>query len=361
MTAPAPDGPPQVLAEFAPAPPKPWLHPWIGELHLTISRRKLSAVRALAILSLQILAGAAVVAWLIYESRRPLDEALAHGLRALAAAPLWTCGLCTALSAYAVRRRLAAVRAYLRSGWWAAQPISPAATARTLGALAVACALAGSLLLTAMALLLRGLLAAQAEDAKLTTVYALSTAGLYCGAAVGALWIGKKNALNRSVRSLRIAADARIPWPLRRHRLAGLAEWQRREAQLQWRAGGNFWMLGIVLVGLPSGISSISAAGFVLLAVAAIWYSVVLRASLHVAQAALALMRSTPMTAAQGRGALLIYPGVAAVLALSLCMAGALLLGYVGIGLLAAAAILGLLSLRPLLIFLLALRRAQHS
>lgn len=140
-----------------------------------------------------------------------------------------------------------------------------------------------------------------------------------------------------------------VPQAFARRMLGGVPEWQRREALLQWRTGSNYWMLGLVLFAVPGGVSLLPVSGFVLLATAALWLSVVLRARAEVALDASALLKATPVAPWSLRRAVLVYPTACTALALATVTSGALMLGDILGGMIIAALILIVLSVRPLL------------
>ncbi|MGH8114734.1 MAG: hypothetical protein ACREPS_06750 [Rhodanobacteraceae bacterium] len=109
-------------------------------------------------------------------------------------------------------------------------------------------------------------------------------------------------------------------------RLPHLLDWQRRDALVRWRAGGNFFWIGALLVSLPHGVILRMAIGIVLLALSLMWLAMVMRACADVTSDAMRLLTPTPLDSAHARIVSLHYPLVAAVCAAVLAGCGAVLM-----------------------------------
>ncbi|MBW8808908.1 MAG: hypothetical protein JF591_08720 [Lysobacter sp.] len=240
--------------------------------------------------------------------------------RLIAQLPLPFALLALALAYALARGRLIALDERLRHGWWAAAPIAPAATVRTLIVLAFAATLLAMLISAVM------LIAFGGEPVQVRSA---------CGIVAGGLGIGASFGLISALRHRRhprhrLREGARLPlfglrW-LDDARLPHLSDWQRRDALLRWRRGGHAWMVGAVLAALPSSTAIAAGLGVLLIAVAIAWFSLVVRGCVAATVAADRLLASTPRAPRAFARAAWRYPAFAFVCAATLMLIGGALL-----------------------------------
>lgn len=288
------------------------LHPWIHEASLAMSRAGWRAfVRRMGIPVMLLL----------------LCVALASvGLRR--GSPWWLlAGVAVAVSGSYAITRSASVRTLVNwhSGWCGALPIEPRVARRTLllmtgGALALG-------LVCVSALLSLSAIGAP-HSARLPVALVMLDAGLVFGTAVATIVALRSSrgarahhagVIREPLFALRCLNDPRLPH---------LLDWQRRDALVRWRAGGNFVWIGVLLVSLPHGVIFRIAIGMVVLALSLMWLVVVMRACADVAADAVRLLTPVPLNARHARIASLRYPLVAAVFATILAGCGAVLLDF---------------------------------
>jgi hypothetical protein len=204
-----------------------------------------------------------------------------------------------------------------RSGWCGALPVGRGATAWSL-LLVTAAALLASLVFVAVLLLGASTSAPHRAD----LAYALAGIGfaLVAGTAVATLRVFRGGARAHPADGIREPVLA-LPW-LNDPRLPHLIDWQRRAALEQWRRGGSFAMVGIVLAAVPMGAPMLEVAGLVLLVLAGSWLTVVMRASAGATNAAMRVLRAQPLGARQARMASLRYPLIATLCAVVLMAVG---------------------------------------
>lgn len=321
-----------------------WFHPWIGEIRLRSLRLSAQRLRRLALTVGQLALLLMAVAWVAYEHHMGLAETVIWTVENLVGGLTFVFAAAAALSYFGVRRRVAALHHELTEGWWAAQPVKSPVIRRTL--LLVALVYAGQWVVICSLLCLAALPVAPRTD--LQVVWIVIVGALTLGALCGFQLFRPAQATSKEDRHRKRIVDPVYQiWSFEHRTLGGLPEWQRRDARLQWRNGGNFWMFGVVLVALPSGIPDLSALGLMLLATAAIWYGVVLRASVRIAIEAADLLAATPLSVRRLGGALTFYPGSNALLASLASAIGAWMMGSFWMGLLLTLVILIILSVGP--------------
>ncbi|MFD0320430.1 hypothetical protein [Lysobacter gummosus] len=198
-------------------------------------------------------------------------------------------GLLAIAFAYAIARgRLIALDEDLRHGWWAAAPIDPARATGTLIALAAVATVA------AMAIVAIVLAAFGGPAGAWRGACWVIEAGVAVGAVLGLI-----SALrHRRHPARRTREGAREPlfglrW-LDDARLPHISDWQRREALLRWRRGGHAWMIGAVLLALPSSTGAASGLGVLLIVIALAWFSLLVQACAASIVAAQTLLHSAP-------------------------------------------------------------------
>lgn len=288
------------------------LHPWFDQRGRTLLRSRPS-VREGAAWTAALCGLAALL------SLAGVASAL---LRLIAALPGPGAVLIALIVGTLASRRLSLLAMELRTGWFAALPIS---TTRT----------RGTLFLVALGHLLMGVATwcAVATFAWFDSHAFVSGSFLPCVIGLGA---GMALALWRATRPARALPEQRAG---RREPafalttsapLSAVLQWQRRAVVLQWRLGqgGHFWLVGAMLVLLPDRMGLMLAAGVLLIVVPWLWASLALRVSLHAAVEALQLLRAQPMHASAARRALLRYPLIAFACATATAFMGNLLLGF---------------------------------
>lgn len=193
----------------------------------------------------------------------------------------------------------------------AATPVAP----RCLVLTSLAIVAVGTILATIMMMGVFTLAAAIADSgAHLRNAELVAATGIMTGATLGLLSAlrNRRNSGAQAARegfrqpllSLRALWDRRLPH---------LLDWQRREALLRWRRGGNFRWVGAVLFALPSGTSGRTAVALLLLAVSIAWFIVTIQACHHSTRQAKTLCSGTPVPGDQFAFAALRYPTVAVV------------------------------------------------
>lgn len=286
------------------------LHPWIRAARITLPRAGWRLVARMLAMPVMLLLVCVAFA--------------SAGLRV--GFPWWLLAgaVLAASGSYAVTRS-ASVRVLVNwhSGWYGALPIGRGVATRTLllitgGALVLAMVCVSALLsLTAIG---------AAHGARLPIALVVLDAGLVFGTVVATI------VALRSTRGPRAAHAGVIREPLlalgwlNDPRLPHLLDWQRRDALVRWRAGGNFVWIGVLLVSLPHGVIVRMAIGVVLLALSLMWLAVVMCACADVTADAVRLLTPTPLHAPHGRIASFRYPLVASVCAAIFAGCGAVLM-----------------------------------
>lgn len=260
---------------------------------------------------------------------------LLAGCAALACGDLYrSYGWCLAAAAllalggsYAIahRRLLDAVERW-RFGWCGALPVARGAVPCTLLLVTTAALLASLALAT---VLLLGVSVSAPHHGDLAYALAGIDLALFVGATAAALRVFRRSARVRHADGIREPLLA-LPW-LNDPRLPHLLDWQRRAALVQWRRGGSFVMVGIVLIGVPIGAPMLEVAGLVLLVLSWSWLAVVMHASADASTAAIRLLGAVPLDAHRARVASFCYPLVAALCALVPMIVGAILDGHAAI------------------------------
>ncbi|MGO1069863.1 hypothetical protein [Lysobacter sp. CA199] len=261
------------------------LHPWLYEARLAVVRGgdwRGWRLRALALASC-IAVPVGLRLW--SEETAALPAALP---RLIAQLPL-PFGLLAIAFAYALARgRLIALDDTLRHGWWAAAPIEPARATRTLILLALVAGLA------AMAIVALVLAAFGGGGEVWRGACAIVETGVAVGTGLGLISALRhrrhparrtREGARQPLFGLRWLDDARLPH---------LSDWQRREALLRWRRGGHAWMIGAVLLALPSSTAAASGAGVLLIAIALAWFSLVVQSCAAATVDAESLLTSAP-------------------------------------------------------------------
>ncbi|GAA5067490.1 hypothetical protein GCM10025759_02130 [Lysobacter panacisoli] len=299
----------------------PALHPWFDQRGRTLLRSRPS-VRE----------GAAWVAALCgVAALLSLTGTASALLRVAAALPGPSAVLIALIVGTLASRRLLLLAAELRTGWFAALPISTTRARGTLFVVALGHLLAGIAVWCAIV-----------AFAWFDSRAFVSGSFVPCATGVGA---GMALALWRALRPARALPEQRAgrrepAFTLNTSApLSAVLQWQRRAVVLQWRLGqgGHFWLVGAMLVLLPDRMGLMLAAGVLLMVVPWLWASLALRVSLQAAVEALQLLRATPMDASAARKALLRYPLIALACATATAFVGNLLLGFSWIRLLAWA------------------------
>ncbi len=323
-------------------------HPWVAEARL-VALRSLPRLARAAALRLILSAGVlALAAWMLRELGQ--TPAWLAG-RIIGAISRWDMMLAATAAAwgYAVgQRTVADLRACLEQGWWVAVPVPRRATVFTfVGVVGLRIGLDAAALVAGLSML--GWLARSDAAAALS---ALMSLGLGLGGGLGLIAASVRTPRYRRSPRARVVAPLWRVQALDRLPLGTLSGWQRREATLQWRKGGKFWMMGLVMAGIPIGAPIVPIVGFVMLAAAMVWFSTSLQASVEVMARARHLLAAVPLGPGTLPRALARYPVLGAVIALAACLLGTLLLGAMWVGWLSAFAILTILSMRTIVVSL---------
>ncbi|WP_342316526.1 hypothetical protein [Lysobacter sp. FW306-1B-D06B] len=295
------------------------LHPWFGQRCETLLRSRPSLRGGL--IWTAAFAGSAGLLMALGAS----PAGFASGCLRLIATWPFTSAIVIALVIETVAsRRLSLLACELRSGWFAALPISSLRVRMTLFVVAIGYGLIGLGAWSAV------MVAAWFDASRFVSGSMLpSMTGLTAGIGIG-LW-----------RSLRPPATDRTHHAGRREplftrafvtdaSLAGVSQWQRRAVVLRWRRGqgGHFWIVGSMFLLLPDRLGLKLATGAVLMVVSWLWASLALRMSLDVAGEARQLLRATPIQAHDGRRAAVGYPLIALACATAIALLGNLVLGF---------------------------------
>lgn len=298
------------------------IHPWFGELALSIRRRAetltglwLGCIYLLAFLV--VCAGSAAVV-------RPEVTAdyFAIGLKWIFAWPVQMAVFLAGGAFAFTRSRLISLAYELHTGWWAAVPAKPGATSRVLIVVA-----GGIAMLTGAVIALVLTLAAIISDSTdvLVMVLTVFEIGMVSGvvlALVAVLRLDQKHRSHRQTLAIKKPMFL-LPW-LNRCNLALLSEWQRRASLLRWRQGGNFGLIGLVLFVLPSDVPPGPLLGLLTIIVIAAWIGVVMHASVDAARHARLSLGGTPIGAQRFFAASFRYPSIAVGCALTI---GTLVIG----------------------------------
>ena len=240
-----------------------------------------------------------------------------------------------------------------RFGWCGALPVGRGATASTLLLVTAAALLVSLAFATA---LLLGVSVSAPHRADLAYALAGIDLALVVGTAAAAGRAFRAGARVHHADGIRESLFA-LPW-LNDPRLPHLLDWQRRATLVQWRRGGSFVMVGVVLAGVPDGPSLPMVVALVLLVLSWSWLAVAMRASADAAAAAVRLLGATPLDVECARMASLRYPAAAALCAVVSMIAGAILAGHGAIALAWAACAVAV-SAWPLFCIFRATRRPE--
>lgn len=323
-------------------------HPWSAEARL-VAWRSLPRLARAAALRLLLSAGIlALAAWVLRELDQSPSWLAGRILDALSRWDMMLAATAAALEYAVVQRTVADLRAYLEQGWWVAVPVSRRATVLTFAGVA---GLRIALNAVAIVAVLSALGWIARSDAA-AALSALMSLGLGLGGGMGLIAAMVRTPRYRRNRRARSVAPLWRVQVLDRLPLGTLTGWQRREATLQWRKGGKFWMMGLVMAGIPIGAPIVPIFGFVMLAAAMVWFSTSLQASVEVTARARHLLAAVPLGPGTLPRALARYPVLGAAIALAACLLGTLLLGAMWVGWLSAFAILAILSIRTIVVSL---------
>lgn len=283
-------------------------HPWLGELALRW-RRQTDVPRPASLVVVATLVCGALAVGVFGGGRAWLAAFAGDALLVLSAWPVPLMTMVAVLACLTSRSRLRALSAYLRHGWWAAAPLVPEQTTRTVFAVAtlglLATVIGAAALLLALAALAGG-------DAPPMAPLPPIVGGLLIGVVGGTTAALRRrtapqpgdhrDGIRRPLLALRWLDDRRLPH---------LGDWQRRAALLRWRSGGNFWWIGVAALLIPHGTPPVPVLGGLLLVTLMVWLSVVQRASAASALAAYRALRATPLAPRRWRMAAMRYPVVA--------------------------------------------------
>ena len=301
-------------------------HPWWREVALDSVRvrRDRRLQRAMRIAAG--LVGVAVVLPIV-TGARPILRAGVHEMRLGMATHAALIAMVVGLAAFVASRRFAHAHAErLQTGWWRAAPVDRGSIDRVLliVPLMAGCASISVLTvgLTCLALLTGGSVAI----ASLAPHAFAILAGCLLGAA-STVW--RRHHPPSTPRSgvrvplLRIRTPLPSPAP-------HLFDWQRREAVLRWRRGGNVKLIGLVMALTPGASHPLHVMGALILVTTAAWLGTVLEASGDVATQARRCVQATPIDNTALRRASLRYPLLSLAGAGMLFACGTLLSGGVG-------------------------------
>ncbi len=244
-----------------------------------------------------------------------------------------------------------------RFGWCGAVPIARGAAACTLLVVATAASMVSLAFVAALLLCV-------SVEAPYRADLAYGLGGIGLALVVGTV-AAVMSAFRRSVLARLHHADGireplfALQW-LNDRRLPHLLDWQRRAALVQWRRGGSFAMIGVVLAGVPDGPSIRVVVAQILLVLSWAWLVVAMRASVDATVTAMCLLGATPLGGRRARRAALRYPYLAAMCALVPAGIGAVLGGR-GAIVLAWLVCGGAASARPFLRILRATRLPDSS
>lgn len=293
------------------------LHPCTREWTLAARRWRCSvALRRRIVIALLALVAACVLL---------SPEQLGAALQWIAQFPLPLLVVFAIVSGTSARARLVALDQSLQTGWWGAAPVAARAVARTM---IVAATVAAALVVGIGALVLAALAWLSHAMASLPVLIVAMDAGIALGTMSGTYAAlrrrrkrpdgAKREGLRRPMFGLRWLDDARLPH---------LHDWQRREALLRWRRGGNAWMVGAALFAVPGGAPLLMLPGLLLLTLALGWWLVVLGASRGITREARGILAATAISGRSLRRVALRYPGFALACALAMASAGIACLG----------------------------------
>ncbi|HEY0502988.1 MAG TPA: hypothetical protein VGD42_05770 [Lysobacter sp.] len=297
----------------------PALHPWFGQRIRTLARSRPTLHGTLA------WAAALACGTALPIATGGSPAAVAAALLRLVAAWPGASAIVIALAIESVAsRRLSLLAQELRTGWFAALPISSGRIRLALCIVAFGYVLAGLGAWTVLAV------AAWFDPGRSVPGSLLPYAiGLVAGIGV-ALWRCLRPAPADRLR----AAGRREPLfdraLARTSPLAGIGQWQRRAVVQRWRQGqgGHFWLVGAMLVLLPDRIGATLAAGKLLMVVPWLWSSLALRTGLDTAVQASRLLCATPVQARRVLATAMHYPLFAFACAAAMASLGNLVLGF---------------------------------
>lgn len=310
-------------------------HPWRHEIALGVRNRVVRALRQWP-QTLFVAAAWAVLAGLAAFAFSRVDgDRIGIMLGSLLQHPLPLGVVLAALVAGATGAAISATRQLLALGWWAAMPIPPGATRRTLAAVGVGLGAALAAVLLAALLLLA--LVSDHPEHWLAPGIGLVLASSVIGVALGLLAMRERRAKRGAAavappRGMPLYAAARLD----RGPLPHVAHWQRVAALRSWRAGGGAWQFLLLGLAIPANESRMALAGLILFGLAAIWGGVAARACMDVIARLSGLLVPTPTRFADLAAATVRYPVVIfvatscwAVLGLAMQQAGpAFLIGF---------------------------------
>jgi hypothetical protein len=321
------------------------LHPWLAEARIAFPRRLGASWPRAAAGAMLATAVCVLVVAAASQAGMSASAIASFSLHAIGQWPLPML-LLFAVAGYALMRgRLLLLLDDWQSGWLAATPSGP--HSRLLTSLAItAVGTALATITVAGVLIVVAAIAGSGMDLHIEMTIAAT--GIALGTALGllsALRAGRRSSVQacEGVRQPLLSLTALLD-----RRLPHLFDWQRREALLRWRRGGNFRWLGAVLVALPSGISNRTALAVLLLAASMAWFIVTMRACHHSSRQAQTLCSATPVPHRLFILAAMRYPTFAAACTLGLGAVAVAIGGFPWRALAAWLACIVLLSIRML-------------
>jgi hypothetical protein len=257
------------------------------------------------------LAWIAAAALAVFVYTRLPGEPIAAAIESAARSP-WTMGLAlAAIALYIVRAPLVGLRRHLANSWWAALPIAPARTTRSL--LLVGVVLLTMILAAADAALLAAAALVRNPERWLSTARQIALLGLGCGGTLGLLSALRRDAaLDHAGRRWGHGLPLFRLAPLDRASLPIFAHWQRIETLRRFRAGGRWWQYLLLGLAIPAGITLPSLAGLVLMGVVLVWYGLAMTMARETIIAAARLTAATPLRFGDFARATARYPLLAA-------------------------------------------------
>jgi hypothetical protein len=252
---------------------------------------------------------AAALAVFVY-TRLP-GEPIAAAIESAARSP-WTSGLALAAFAfYIVRTPLVGLRRHLANSWWAAMPIAPARTIRSL--LLVGGALLALVLAFADVALLAAAALVRNPGRWLAASRQIALFGLGAGGTLGLLLALRRDvALDHAGRRWGHGLPLFRIAPLDRASLPIFAHWQRIETLRRFRAGGRWWQFLLLGLAIPAGITLPSLVGLVLMGVVLVWYGLAMTMARETIIASARLTAATPLRFGDFARATARYPLLAA-------------------------------------------------
>ena len=292
----------------------PAFHPIVTELTWTVrNRMRAQFARPLESVFLVLVWSVALLILAFGWSRLP-GEQLAAVIEAATNSP-WSSTITLAvLSLFALRAPLRALRRHLAHSWWAALPIAPARTQRSVAALGVL--MIGAFALAADGLLLAAAALVQHPERWLAAARTIASAGIVIGGGAGLASALRRDAdLEHATRRSSHGLPLFRLGALERVELPTILRWQRTETLRRFRAGGRWWQWVLLGLAVPAGITLRSLTGLVLTGVLLIWFGIAMTAARETIANSARLTLATPLAFAPFARASARYPLLVAALA----------------------------------------------